>query len=149
MKLIDYLGAKSSELFSLPLFNAYTFEKTVEEDLPTLEIHYLSEENGMSFTCDGDENIQSIFIEAESLHLLDNELPVHGGRQEVIARLGMPSLSGEAHRHEILGMYGAWDRYDFEGYSIHFSYELLGNGIYRVTLMTSAIVPQGLHPPMQ
>lgn len=149
MKLNDYLGAKSFQLLRLPPFNAHTFERTVEEDLPSPLIDYVCEGYGMSFTCDGDENIQTIFIGAEKLHLLENDLPVNGGRQQVIARLGMPSLSGEPRRHDILGACGAWDRYDFEGHSVHFSYELLENRIQQITLMLSAIAPQGLRPPIE
>lgn len=149
MKLTDYLGAKSFQLLDLPPFNTNTVERTVEEDLRSPLIDYVCEGCGISFTCDGDENIQTIFIEAEGLHLLEKDLPVHSGRQQVIARLGMPSLSGEPRRHDILGAYGAWDRYDFEGHSVHFTYEQLENRIHQITLMLSAIAPQGLRPPIQ
>lgn len=149
MKLTDYLGAKSFQLLNLPPFNTQTFDRTSEEDLLSPLIDYVCEGYGMSFICDGEENIQTIFIEAECLHLLESDLPVHGGRQQVIARLGMPSLSGEPRRHDILGAYGAWDRYDFERHSVHFSYELLENRIHQITLMLSAIAPQDLGPPIQ
>ena len=55
--------------------------------------------------------------------------------------LGPPSLSGELGCSALLGPTNAWDRYDFQNYSLHVQYTLDETAISLVTLMTASRAP--------
>ena len=148
-KLTTYLGRKASDLMGQPPYDRWTFERTVEDDLPREPIDYVCDDEGLSFNCDGDERIQSIFLNAGNLGYFELDLPSQSGRQDVLTGLGVPSCSGEPQRVQYLGDYGAWDRFDYENHSVHISYELHADRICMVTLMLSDVVPQGEYKRMQ
>lgn len=55
--------------------------------------------------------------------------------------LGKPSRSGEAQLLPILGLQGAWDRWDAIGYSLHVQFSPLDGVVAKVTLMHPSVVP--------
>jgi hypothetical protein len=57
------------------------------------------------------------------------------------ASFGLRSKSGEPSKHEVLGEYGAWDRYDDKYHSLHIEYAPHIDKIKMVTLMRSDAVP--------
>ncbi len=148
-KLTAYLGSKASELMGQPPYDRWTFERSVEDDLPSQPIDYVCDDEGLSFNCDRNDRIQSIFLEAENLRYSELDLPSQSGRQEVLAYLGVPSFSGEPHRDDVLGEYGAWDRFDYKNHSVHISYEPHADRIRMITLMLSDVIPQGECKRMQ
>ena len=139
--LVDYLGKLASDILESPPFREWTFERSIDDDLPERIINYVSEEKEFSFVCDEDEQVQTIFLENESLGSSLTDVSFSSSRSEVIRRFGRPSKSGEARVHKILGEYGAWDRYDRSEYSIHIEYHPHTDRIKRITLMRAEVVP--------
>lgn len=143
-KLANYLGKKAAGLLGDLPFKGWTFERTVETGLDKPLVDYVSAENGMEFTCDGEDNVNNIFIfYSESRRFREDlqDLPAASGRQEVIARLGPPSKSGEKITDPILGEYGAWDRFKRPDYTVHVEYHVDIDSIKMLTLMRADVVP--------
>ena len=139
-----YFGKQASILLSDPPFKDWTFERFVDTDLEELRIDYIFAQHGMDFVCDEEDNVHTIFLYAdESRSFQDGveDLPFTLSLQEVIARLGFPSKSGDRRRHRILGDRGAWDRFDLPGHSIHVEYDLATDRIKMISLMRADVVP--------
>ena len=139
--LISYLGKPASTLMEAGPFRRWSFERSVEEDLPELLIDYACEQHGISLTCDEDEKIQSIFLRADSFDQALLNIPFSSSRREVLDLLGVPSRRGEAYTDSILCEYGAWDRFDGAFHSLHVQYEPHAYRIKMVTLMRADVVP--------
>lgn len=143
-RLAGYLGGTSVEMFSDPPFRGWTFNISVEEDLPRPLIDYVFPENGLDVTCDEEGRVRSIFIYADKSRNFSENIvgfSFSHNRNEVISLLGSPSKSGKAINDPILGVYGAWDRFSFPGYSIHIEYSIDAVKINKVTLMRADAVP--------
>jgi hypothetical protein len=136
-----YLGKPATALLGDAPFSSWSFERSVDEDLPEREIDYSSTKHGLSFTCDNDERIHSIFQEAECFDQALFEIPFSSSRGDVLSLLGTPSKSGNAHTDPVLGEYGAWDRFDGLGASMHIQYDPHTRGIRMVTLMRPDVLP--------
>ncbi len=54
---------------------------------------------------------------------------------------GRPSKSGDKSSHPILGDYGAWDRFEMNGYVVRFEYKMNSSGITNITFMRNDVVP--------
>lgn len=142
----NFLGKPAAALLKASPFELWPSEKSVDEDLPERTINYVFSKQGLSITCDGedDEKIQTIFLHPRELVDFDVELidvPVSSTRREVLDRLGTPSKSGSPRKSEILGEYGAWDRYDWPDYSLHVQYRTDADQIEMITLMRHDVVP--------
>lgn len=114
---------------------------TVDDDLPEIRINYVSARNKFSITCDIDDEIDCIFIEADRLDRDLLDIPFSSSRGDVLIRFGVPSKSGSARTDPILGEYGPWDRFDEARHSIHIEYQPNADRIRRVTLMRAGAVP--------
>lgn len=142
--LANYLGRGASTLLGDPPFKNWTFEKSFEADLEKPLIDYVFAQDGFDFVCDEKNKVQSIFLYADQSRCFKEgvqDLPFTSNRQEVIARLGSPSKSGGRISDPILGEYGAWDRFERSGYSIHVEYRLDAYAINKITLMRADVVP--------
>lgn len=142
--LASYLGRDASILLDATPFKNWTFEKSVEDDLEESLIDYVFAQHGMDFVCDGDDKVNSIFLYFDESRCFNEDirdLPFDSGRQEIIARLGAPSKSGEKMSDPILGEYGAWDRFTRSGYAVHVEYRLDADVIKKITLMRADVVP--------
>lgn len=62
-------------------------------------------------------------------------LSASSSRTQVREKMGEPLQSAEPHSDPILGDYGAWDKYEYQGAAVHFQFRLDENGIELVTLM--------------
>lgn len=139
--LTNYLGEPISVLLESNQFIHWKFERSVDDDLPNVEINYTSIDNGLSIVCDSDERINSIFIDADNFDRPFLGFSSSSKRSEVLNLLGKPAKSGAAHRDVILGEYGPWDRFDGTRHSIHIEYGPHADKIRRVTLMRADVVP--------
>lgn len=140
--LRDYLGMNASALLEAQPYRSWTFERTIEGDLLDCPIYYVCEAEGFSMNCDGDDRINAIFLTSADLAHAELNLPLQCKRRDVLASLGSPTRSGEPSKDNILGEYGAWDRYDEEHYSLHIEYVPHNDRIKMVTLMRPDAVPE-------
>jgi len=142
--LASYLGKDDSVLLADPLFKNWTFEKSFEDDLAKPRIDYEFDQDGMDVICDGNGKVRTILVYSDECRAFKEyvqDLPLTLGRSGVIARLGVPSKSGDKVSDEILGEYGAWDRFTRSDYVIHVGYRSDGDVINKVTLMRADVVP--------
>lgn len=142
--LSKYLGMKATMLLGEPPFSEWAFTRSVDDDLAELRINYVCETDGIDVVCDKNEDISTIFLHADELrHLSEDveDMPFESSRQEVLTRLGAPSKSGERYSDPILGEYGEWDRFARPGYAIHIEYGIDEDVIRRITLMRADVVP--------
>jgi len=142
--LLNYLDREASFLLADLPFKNWTLNKTVEVGLEKPLTDYVFVQNGMDFVCDENDKVRSIFLYADDSRCFMEsiqDLPFTSRRREVIARLGFPSKSGDKIIDPVLGEYGAWDRFEGPGYSIHVEYRLNADRINKVTLMRADVVP--------
>jgi hypothetical protein len=143
MNFVKYLGRRAPVLLGSEPFNKWTVERTLDEDSDPPLIGYSFKECGLQFNCDRDsERIRSIFLERDRYAgAILSEIPFDLRRNEVLNELGKPTKSGEETYHPILGKFGAWDRFQFTGYTIHVQYSSDENGIDKITYMRNDVVP--------
>jgi len=139
--LTNYLGKPASALLASPPFKFWPFERSVEGDLPERPVDYVFPQHGLELTCDNDEKIHSIFLKSDSFDQALLDIPFSSSRSDVLSLLGVPSKSGGAHTHPILGEYGAWDLFARPGHAIHVGYRADADRIRMVTLMRADVVP--------
>ena len=140
MKLADYLGAHSSELLASEPFSAWAFRRTVESELPEIEVWYEFDGRGVEVICDEDERIQTIFLHAGGEESL-SDVPFRLSRRQVRELFGPPSASGGPVRHAVLGESGAWDRFSSATRTIHIQYRVDADKIELVTLIRPDAIP--------
>lgn len=141
--LADYLGQPVSLLLAAAPFNAWSVERSVEDDLPDPLIHYLFVGRGVELRCDQGEKVSAIFIDSDEWIDCD---PLVGAcfdatRTAVLDELGVPAKSGAGLRDPILGDYGAWDRFSRIGYAIHVEYRVNEDRVKKITLIREDVVP--------
>lgn len=142
--LASYLGRPAEELLSLPPLSGWEWLRSVEKDLDSPLIDYVSQQQGMDFVCDESENVRTIFAYNEPIRRLVeglDDVPFSFSRQQVQDRLGRPSKSGEPLNDSILGKFGAWDRFENGQFTIHIEYHLDSMSIKKITLMRGDVVP--------
>ncbi|MCV9965498.1 hypothetical protein OIU34_26830 [Pararhizobium sp. BT-229] len=139
--LSEYLGKPVATFLASSPFKFWPYERSVEEGLPEHPVDYVFSEHGLSLTCDSDEKIESIFIQANSFDHSLSDIQFALRRHEVIKLLGVASKSGGPMRHPILDQYGVWDRFDRADYSIHIEYQPDEDRIKLITLMRADVVP--------
>jgi hypothetical protein len=94
---------------------------------------------------DGNGFVDTVFVYRES-SLLDGLVRFSDSRQELLKQFGKPSLSGQERFDKALGLLGAWDRFDYDDWSLHFQYQPGSVHIKQVTVMT-ADVARRVSPP--
>jgi hypothetical protein len=62
-------------------------------------------------------------------------------RGGLVSSFGMPSKSGSAQMLPVLGLMGAWDRWDGPDFSVHVQYASTDDTVAKVTLMHPSAVP--------
>jgi hypothetical protein len=143
MRMADYLGRKASCLLEAEPFKNWSVERSVDDDSDPPEVHYTFRNGGLELSCDReDESVSSIFLEREEhAGTVLSDVPFNLGRDEVLARFGAPTKSGEQHSHPILGDYGPWDTFRLTEYTLHVQYTLDSDAIEMITLMRNDVVP--------
>jgi len=58
-------------------------------------------------------------------------------REEILIKYGTPARSGDEREVQFLGRYGAWDRYNYGNYCVHFEHEVGSNTVKKITVMLS------------
>jgi hypothetical protein len=142
--LEKYLGNPASDLLKDEPFKNWLFNKSYENDLDEPIIDYVFPQNGMDFSCDENEIINTIFLHSDNDRCFNEgllDVPFSLNREQVIDRLGSPSKSGDRITHPILGEFGAWDRFARPDYSIHIEYKVNVDLVKRITLMRADVVP--------
>jgi hypothetical protein len=140
VKLAGYLGEHSSKVLKSEPFARWTVTKSVETDLPTVEVRYVFNHHGIELVCDEDERVRTIFVHAGSDEELA-EVPFTLGRHQVLERFGAPSQSGAPMQHPVLGKSGAWDRFASPSVTVHVQYRVDSDSIAMVTFMRPDVVP--------
>ena len=115
------------------------------------EYWFSDKRGGIEVRCDNEHLIKVIFLhsgrrkreasKAYSYPLIEG-LSINSLREDVRAALGKPTLEGAARRVHLLGEYGAYDRYDYADWSIHFRYTLSTEQMETVTIMSKDWVPR-------
>jgi hypothetical protein len=137
-----YLGKNVSSLLESRPFEQWPVERTVDSDADPPEIGYIFEGCGLQVSCDLDERVQSVFLEAEEHDgFVLSEVPFGHNRDQVLERFGSPSKSGEGTSHSVLGDFGPWDRFPCPDYVVHVQYKVGAEGIEMITLMRSDVAP--------
>lgn len=136
-----YLAKPASELLRAQPFSSLQFVRKLNEDMPEPNLSFINDQHGIELSCDPNESIRTIFLKPRGSELILLEMPFSTTRSEVLKLLANPSKSGPAYKHEILGEYGAWDRFDSPRHSIHIHYHPRIDAIATVTLMRADVVP--------
>ena len=138
-----FIGQESSILLGEEPFKNWPIERSVDDESDPPEVRYSFVNCGLRFNCDRhEERIVCLFLEAaEHAGIVLSEIPFYLCRDEVLARLGSPSKSGEAFSHPVLGEFGLWDRFRYPLYTIHVQYKARSDSISMITLMRNDIVP--------
>jgi hypothetical protein len=82
--------------------------------------------------------VDTVFVCRES-PLLDGLVPFASTRGDVLRRFGEPSVSGGEMISPFLGPQGAWDRFDYPRFSLHFQYAAGTDRVKLVTVMTADV----------
>ncbi len=141
MTLTDYLGITAAELLGVVPFSNWSYTRSIEEDLPTVEIRYEFEEQKIDLVCDESERITTIFLHAGVDQAL-SPISMNLDRNGVLDRVGVPSKSGPAILDPILGDYGPWDRFESISHTLHVQYGAQTHQIELLTLMHPDVVPR-------
>lgn len=145
MKLAAYLGMHVSKMLEREPFKGWTVERSTEEDLDELIIHYVFTGHGLELRCDSAETVSVIFMHSREYggfredSLL--ELPFSSTREQGLEHFGTPSKSGQGRSDSVLGKYGAWDRFARAGFAIHVEYRAEADCVDKITLMRGDVVP--------
>jgi len=105
------------------------------------EYYVSAPDNSWEFLLEKGNSIKTIFL------YLDNGSVGFGGvstnttRDELISIFGKPSRQGEIQEFPDLGLKGAWERYDFENYSLHIEHDPHSDHISMLTIMVPSAVP--------
>jgi hypothetical protein len=149
-KLAEYLGTEVAVFLNDERFKGWKVERTQENELEPPVVYYVFPERGLELECDADERICTIFLRTKDGDTFDDklispDLSLNWNRQQVLQHLGPPSWSGPEHTHQILGAYGAWNRFDRPRCVIHVKYLINADGIDEITLIRPerAPVPRG------
>jgi hypothetical protein len=143
MRLAKFLGQNASCLLEAEPFKNWPVRRTVDDDSDPPEVLCSFVDCGLRFNCDRhDERVNSLFLEAEThAGTVLSEVPFHLSRDEVLARFGSPSKSGEGFSDPVLGDYGPWDRFQGPAYTMHVQYKADSDSIKMITLMRNDVVP--------
>ena len=143
MKLTKYLGRKASCLLSAEPFKNWPVQRWVDNESDPPIVNYSFVGCGLQLNCDCEpENVRSLFLEKESYAgTVLSEVPFNLRKDQVLARFGSPSKSGDRTSHPILGDFGPWDRFQLPEYIVHVQYKLDSDGIEKITLMRSDVAP--------
>ena len=143
MKMSEFLGKPVSSLLEAEPFKSWPVERWVDDDADPPEVGYIFEGCGLQLSCDREpELVHSIFVEAEEhAGLVLSDVPFNQSREQVLARFGPPSRSGERVTDPILGKFGPWGRFRRPEYSVHVQYKLESDTISMITLMRNDVAP--------
>lgn len=131
-------------MLAAPPFRFWAFEESHEHDLDEPITHYVFPRHGLELRCDSYGNVSTIFLYSDELNGFDEKLlgiPFSLTRKEVLERFGAPTKSGGRVRDQILGDYGAWDRFARSGRAIHIEYRADADSIKKITLIRADAVP--------
>jgi len=82
--------------------------------------------------------VDTVFVYGPS-PLLDGVISFSASRRDLLAQFGEPSASGEEKVVKYLGAQGAWDRFDYPEWSLHFQYAAGSDRLKLVTVMTREV----------
>ena len=85
--------------------------------------------------------VDTVFIYRDS-PLLSGLVPFSATQADVHARFGVPSTAGPETVIKFLGPKGAWERFDYPDWSLHFHYVVGGDQLELVTFMSAEAVPR-------
>lgn len=143
MKLAKYLGKNIANLLEDEPFKSWPMERWPKADSIPPVVGYEFEGLGLEINCDFEsEKIRSLFIGRELYQdFVLSELSFSSSRLEVLSTFGTPSESGEKVMHPAFGVFGAWDLFVKDDYSIHIQFKVDETGIDKITLMRNDVVP--------
>ncbi|MFK8252702.1 hypothetical protein [Ancylobacter terrae] len=145
MKLSAFLGEPIWTLLRQKPFDTWEIVRSTDDACAPPCVDYVFVGQGVSVVCDADETITTIFIETGNRAASDG-LPLdhlfHWGRSRVLGHFGPPSRSGGGRHDSMLGLLGAWDRFEGSDYTTHLEYEVALDRVKRVTLMRPDVVPR-------
>jgi len=87
----------------------------------------------------------TVFVYRQS-SLLEGRISFSASRKDVLAQFGKPAASGDEKTVNFLGAQGAWDRFDYPEWSLHFQYVVGGDHLKLVTFMTREVAERVSQP---
>lgn len=139
MTLTRYLGKPFSDFLSCPPFSTWSFTRSEEEDLPRVEVRYECPEHGVALVCDATEEVRTIFLRpAAEAFVSDANFAMKRG--DAARQFGPPTRGRGPFRHPFLGDKGAWDRWEFPDWTLHFQYAA-DDTVEMITLMRPDATP--------
>lgn len=145
----DVRKSPAQDVLSIFSFKKQRQADDLNEGLET-EYWFSDKRNGIELICSGQYLIKVIFLHSGRSkrekskpypHPLLEGLSFDSSRDNVRTTLGKPAAEGAPRRSPALGDYGAYDRYDYASWSIHFQYTLNSEQIEMVTIMSMDRVP--------
>jgi hypothetical protein len=89
--------------------------------------------------------VDTVFVYRQS-PLLEGIIPFSASRKDVLAQFGEPSARGDDKVVKYLGAQGAWDRFDYPEWSLHFQYAVGSDRLKLVTVMTREVAQRVSQP---
>ena len=134
MTVFSLLGSTVEELV------AWRPDLIVHDDPSEIQVAdtsaYVSDPDGeFEVVCNGKGLVDTVFVFRHS-PLIDGMIGFGKSRKELLAQLGTPTASGGEVVDRYLGPQGAWDRFDYSEWSVHFQYVVGGDRVERITVMT-------------
>ncbi len=140
--LTTFLGKPAQDVFLTAPFAEWQQEKTVDDEIE--KIDYVFRENGVDFVCDLDNSINTIFIHNDAKRCFKVgivDMPFNTKRETLVKRYGKPSELGDEFSDSDLGDFGAWIRFEFPKFAIHFEFHRKREEIKLITIMRPDVVP--------
>jgi hypothetical protein len=139
--LTSLLGCSLRHVLSSELIRSLGKPPIEERIEDSLHIHFAECPIELRFSSDC--VLTSIFIASPAANLAwTTEVPSGATREQLLRILGKPSRAGVAQSLPILGLQGAWDRWDRPDSSLHVQYSLRDGAVAKVTLMHPSVVPK-------
>ena len=97
---------------------------------------YVSHPDGeFEVVCNTQGLADTVFVFRQS-SLLNGMIGFGKSRKDILAQLGVPKASGEESIDKYLGAQGAWGRFDYSDWSVHFQYRFESDHLEKLTVMT-------------
>ena len=141
--MVQFLGRHIASVLAADSFKDWPVTRRLhEKDLDEARVYYLFKGRVLELLCGPDERVRTIFVRAEEVDGVRlSEIPFRSTRQQVLARLGVPSATSTGVNDPVLGKSGAWDRFERPGHALHIEYRIDADEIKQITWMRADAIP--------
>ena len=133
------IGKKLSEISgSLKYSEIHDSNLGLEGELP--DYYITADDETWEISLGEDYIVKTIFLYLNRGYREFKNISASTTREEVYRQFGKPKKECGESEHPILGKYGAWEKYEFDRYSVHIEHELDHDSVKMITIMSDAHV---------